>query len=104
MLRESPHENLKILIAPLIIKSSSLKSTETVSTVVSYGGLVICISQQKSIVMFYDLKKQIQLYNTLNRPRTNIVFFAIIGYISFCVTKKNTTATTFLPPTHYPYV
>ena len=34
MLRESRQENLKILIAPLIIKSSSLKSTGTVFTVV----------------------------------------------------------------------
>ena len=32
MLRESRPENLKILIAPLSIKLSSLKSTETVST------------------------------------------------------------------------
>ena len=34
MLRESRHENLKILIAPLSIKLSSLKSTETLSAVV----------------------------------------------------------------------
>ena len=34
MLRESWHENLKILIASLNIKLSSLKSTGTASTVV----------------------------------------------------------------------
>ena len=34
MLRESRRENLKILIAPLNIKLSSLKSTGTVSAVV----------------------------------------------------------------------
>ena len=33
MLCESQHENLKILIAPLSIKLSSLKSTGTLSTV-----------------------------------------------------------------------
>ena len=42
MLRESRHENLKILIAPLSIKLSSLKSTGTLSAVVL--GLTICIS------------------------------------------------------------
>ena len=34
MLRESRHENLKILIAPLSMKLSSLKSTGTLSAVV----------------------------------------------------------------------
>ena len=34
MFRESRNENLKILIAPLNIKLSTLKSTGTVSTVV----------------------------------------------------------------------
>ena len=34
MLRESRHENLKILIAPLSIKLSSLKPTGTLSAVV----------------------------------------------------------------------
>ena len=34
MLRESRHENLKIFIAPLSTKLSSLKSTATLSAVV----------------------------------------------------------------------
>ena len=57
MLRDSRHENLKILIASLNIKFSSLKSTGALSTVVL--GLTICISLQKSMVMFYNLKKKI---------------------------------------------
>ena len=62
MLRESRHKNLKILIAPLNIKLPSLKSTETVSSVVpEFNNLYFItkingpiLSTKKENMTFYD--------------------------------------------------
>ena len=64
MLRESRHENLKILVAPLSIKLSSLKSTGTLSAVVLGFNTVYLIRKinghilrpGKENMTFYDFK------------------------------------------------
>ena len=89
MLHESRRKNLKILIAPLSIKLSSLKSTETVSTVVPGINNLYFITTinghilrtKKENMTFYDLI-------ILKQTSHQLSFFAIIGFISFCATKK----------------
>ena len=72
MLRESRQENLKIFIAPLNIKLSSLKSAGIVFTaVLGYNNLYF-IAKINTVVIFYDLKKK--TFYDLNRPRINVVF------------------------------
>ena len=57
MRRESRHENLKIFIAPLFMKLSSLKSSGTVSTVVLGFNNLYFIAKINSHI--YDLKKKL---------------------------------------------
>ena len=65
MLRKSRPENLKILIAPLNIKSSSLKSTGTVSAVVPGINNLYFVTKiighilqpKKENVTFYDFTR-----------------------------------------------